>query len=84
VNTAQQTGGSLGVAFLNTVAASATTSYLVAHHSGAASAASAAVHGYTVAFSISAFLLGGAALVALLLLRAKRSDISTDMALVPA
>jgi EmrB/QacA subfamily drug resistance transporter len=87
VNTAQQTGGSLGVAFLNTVAASATTSYLVSHHgsaTSAASAAAAAVHGYTVGFSISAALLGGAALVALLLLRAKRSDISSDMALVPA
>ncbi len=34
VNTAQQTGGSLGVAFLNTVAAAATTGYLAAHHGG--------------------------------------------------
>ncbi len=84
VNTAQQTGGSLGVAFLNTVAASATTSYLVAHHSSQTVAASAAVHGYTVAFSISAALLGGAALLALLLLRAQKSDISTDLALVAA
>ena len=41
VNTAQQTGGSLGVAFLNTVAASATTSYLATHHGGGSVTAAA-------------------------------------------
>jgi EmrB/QacA subfamily drug resistance transporter len=84
VNTAQQTGGSLGVAFLNTVAAAATTNYLAAHHGGASAAATAAVHGYTVAFSISAGLIGGAAVLAFLLLRARRSDLSADMALAVA
>jgi EmrB/QacA subfamily drug resistance transporter len=84
VNTAQQTGGTLGVAFLNTVAAAATTNYLAAHHAGGSVAAAAAVHGYTVAFSISAGLLGTAALLALLLLRAQRSDVSEDMALAMA
>src|SRR5579864_8388960 len=34
VNTTQQTGGSLGVALLNTVAASATTGYLASHGAG--------------------------------------------------
>ena len=84
VNTAQQTGGTLGVAFLNTVAAAATTNYLAAHHGGGSVAAAAAVHGYTVGFSISAGLLGAAALLALLLLRAQRSDVSEDMALAMA
>jgi EmrB/QacA subfamily drug resistance transporter len=84
VNTAQQTGGSLGVAFLNTVAAAATTNYLAAHHGGGSVTAAAAVHGYTVGFSISAGLVGGAAVLALLLLRAQRSDLSDDMALAVA
>jgi EmrB/QacA subfamily drug resistance transporter len=84
VNTAQQTGGTLGVAFLNTVAAAATTNYLAAHHGGGSVAAAAAVHGYTIGFSISAGLLGGAAVLALLLLRAQRSDVSQDMALAMA
>ncbi|HUJ67533.1 MAG TPA: MFS transporter [Acidimicrobiales bacterium] len=84
VNTAQQTGGSLGVAFLNTVAAGATTNYLAAHHGGGSAAAAAVVHGYTVGFSISAGLLAGAAVLALLLLRAHRSDLSADMALAVA
>jgi EmrB/QacA subfamily drug resistance transporter len=84
VNTAQQTGGTLGVAFLNTVAAAATTNYLAAHHGGESVAAAAVVHGYTVGFSISAGLLGGAAVLALLLLRARRTDISADMSLAVA
>ena len=84
VNTAQQTGGTLGVAFLNTVAAAATTNYLAAHHGGGSVAATAVVHGYTVGFSISAGLLGGAAVLALLLLRARRADVSGDMALAMA
>jgi EmrB/QacA subfamily drug resistance transporter len=84
VNTAQQTGGSLGVAFLNTVAAAATTNYLAAHHGDGSAAAAAVVHGYTVGFSISAGLLGGAAALALLLLRARRTDLSEDVALAMA
>jgi EmrB/QacA subfamily drug resistance transporter len=84
VNTAQQTGGTLGVAFLNTVAAAATTKYLVTHHSGGSAAAAATVHGYTLGFSISAGLLGGAAVLALLMLSAHRTDISDDMALAMA
>lgn len=84
VNTAQQTGGTLGVAFLNTVAAAATTNYLVAHHGAGSVAAAATVHGYTVGFSISAGLLGMAAVLALLLLRAQRSDLSDEMALAVA
>jgi EmrB/QacA subfamily drug resistance transporter len=83
VNTAQQTGGSLGVAFLNTVAAAATTNYLATHH-GSGSVSAAAVHGYTVGFSISAGLLGVAAVMALVLLRANRRDVSEDVALAMA
>jgi hypothetical protein len=42
------------------------------------------VHGYTVGFSISAGLIGAAAVLALLLLRANRSDVSVDPALAVA
>jgi EmrB/QacA subfamily drug resistance transporter len=78
VNTAQQTGGTLGVAFLNTVAAAATTNYLAAHHGGGSVSAAAAVHGYTVGFSTGAGLLTGAAVLGLLLLRAHRNDLSDE------
>jgi EmrB/QacA subfamily drug resistance transporter len=56
VNTGQQLGGSIGTSLLNTIFASAATAYvaghLVAYGSGSAASvqASAAVHGYIVAF----------------------------------
>ena len=71
------------MSLLNTVAASATTRYLVSHRGGRALAA-AAVHGYTTAFSISAALLAAAAVVALALLRAGRSDVPDDLGVLPA
>ena len=43
----REVGGALGTAFLNTVAATATASYLAAHR--AASTATAIVHGFTIA-----------------------------------
>ena len=49
VNTTQQVGGSLGTALLNTLAATATVSYIRSH--GSHSAAAGVVHGYTVAFT---------------------------------
>jgi EmrB/QacA subfamily drug resistance transporter len=49
INTSQQVGGSIGTALLNTIAASATTSWLVAHHSTDPRNPLAAVHGYDVA-----------------------------------
>ena len=66
VNACQQVGGAIGTALLSTIAASATTSYAAGHlalaHSAgrAALGDQAAIHGYTVAFWVSAglFLLG--------------------------
>ena len=58
VNTMQQVGGSIGTSVLSTIAASATTSYLIARHTGPQAPAIAATHGYTLAFTISAALLG--------------------------
>jgi MFS family permease len=68
VNTMQQVGGSIGVSILSTIAASATTSYLLTHHAGPQAAAIAATHGYTLAFTISASLLGLGAILAVLML----------------
>ena len=82
VNTTQQTGGSLGVALLNTVAASATSGYLVSH--GRTAARAAAVHGYTTAFLVSFALLAAAALACGVLLRAGRHDVPAEPALVVA
>jgi len=72
VNTMQQVGGSIGTAALSTVALTATASYLAAHHAGPLAPATAAVHGYTVAFTVSAVLFGVGALAAVLLLPSRR------------
>jgi EmrB/QacA subfamily drug resistance transporter len=64
VNTTQQVGGSIGTALLNTVATSATVAYVRSHGTTPAAIAGAAVHGYTVAFSVGAGFLA-LALVAL-------------------
>jgi len=72
VNTMQQVGGSIGTAALSTVALTATASYVTAHHAGPLALATAAVHGYTVAFTVSAALFGVGALAAVLLLPSRR------------
>ncbi len=72
VNTMQQVGGSIGTAALSTLALTATATYLAAHHTGPLAPATAAVHGYNVAFTVSAALFGVATLVALLLLPSRR------------
>ena len=72
VNTMQQVGGSIGISVLSTIAASATTSYLIAHHTGPQAPAIAATHGYTVAFTISAALLGLGAILAILMLPSRK------------
>jgi EmrB/QacA subfamily drug resistance transporter len=58
VNTMQQVGGSIGTSALSTIALTATASYLIAHHASPLAPAIAATHGYTVAFAVSAGLLG--------------------------
>jgi MFS family permease len=69
VNTCQQVGGSIGTALLNTIAASALASYLLAHGHSPLATASAAVHSYVVAFWVSAGIFAGAAVVSGLVLR---------------
>jgi hypothetical protein len=69
VNTSQQIGGSVGTALLNTLAASATTAYLVARPHTGSVAAHAAVHGYTTAFWWSAGIFFAGAILAALVLK---------------
>ena len=63
VNTNQQVGGSIGTALLNTLAASALTSYVLAHGRSPLVLAQAAVHSYVVGFWVSAAILAGSAVV---------------------
>jgi EmrB/QacA subfamily drug resistance transporter len=72
VNTMQQVGGSIGTAALSTLALTATATYLAAHHTGPLAPAAAAVHGYSVAFTVSATLFAIGALVAVLLVPSRR------------
>jgi EmrB/QacA subfamily drug resistance transporter len=74
VNTTQQVGGALGTAFLNTVAASAATTYLASRANTATVVRAAAVHGYTTAFQVSALLVALAAIVTALFVRAGRAE----------
>jgi EmrB/QacA subfamily drug resistance transporter len=78
VNTGQQLGGSVGTSLLNTIFASAIASYTAAHLTPATTVnggpspqltALAQIHGYTVAFWVSAAIFAGGALIALALFR---------------
>jgi EmrB/QacA subfamily drug resistance transporter len=88
VNTTQQVGSSLGTALLNTIAASATATYLASRRHTISTAKTAVVHGYTTAFTVSAILLLLAAAAAAGLIRTSRRDVRTseqaDAELVPA
>jgi EmrB/QacA subfamily drug resistance transporter len=66
-NTAQQVGGSLGLAILSTLAASQTASVL--HGTGAAAVLAARVSGYHVAFAAAAIMLGAGAVIMTVALR---------------
>jgi MFS family permease len=76
VNTTQQVGGSLGTALLNTVAASATASYLLTRVPSRATVAAAQVHGYTVGFLVGAACLVVALGSAVFLVTATRADLA--------
>jgi EmrB/QacA subfamily drug resistance transporter len=72
VNTMQQVGGSIGTSALSTIALTATATYLIAHHTGPLAPAIAATHGYTIAFGVSAGLLGLGFILAIVLLPSRR------------
>jgi EmrB/QacA subfamily drug resistance transporter len=86
LNTAQQIGGSLGTALLNTLFAGAVTSYLADRVRSAAEAKQMAplafIHGYHVSFFWGAMLFFAGLLVAVLVVNAKKEDVPTEV--VPA
>jgi hypothetical protein len=86
VNTMQQVGGSIGTSALSTIALSATATYLIGHPTGPQAAATAATHGYTIAFGVSAGLLGLGFIVAIVLLPSRRrlADLRDAGAAIPA
>lgn len=76
VNTTQQIGGSLGTALLNTIAATATTSYLAVH--GAGQTSEGLVHGYTVAFTWGLGALVLASVLSLVLVTKQRPEAEVE------
>jgi EmrB/QacA subfamily drug resistance transporter len=69
VNTTQQVGGSLGTALLNTIFTTAVAGYAIAHGTSAQAQAQGAIHGYNVAFTVSAVLLAAGAVLVVLFIR---------------
>jgi len=80
VNSTQQTGSSMGAALINTIATSATVSYVASHGTSPDALTAGAIHGYTTAFAFSAIVLAAAAAAAFTLIRRARP--STDEAVV--
>jgi len=77
VNTSQQVGGSIGVALLNTLAATAATDYLTSHQPAtAAVAAQAAITSYNTAYWWGAGIFFTGAVIAALLFRRKGQGLS--------
>lgn len=79
INTSQQVGGSIGTALLNTVAASATTAWLLDHGGGSGLANQAVVHGYVAAIWWALGILVLAALVAFTFVTVGRQDGTTPV-----
>ncbi|MDX3799120.1 MFS transporter [Streptomyces sp. AK04-3B] len=83
VNTSQQVGGAIGTALLNTIAASATASYLTDHTAGAAAGRQrlvrmqAMVHGYTDAIWFAVGILVLAAVIAVTFVNVGRPGAAT-------
>jgi MFS family permease len=71
VNACQQIGGSIGLALLSTISASAATSYAETHARVPGVVAAATVHGYTTAFWWAAGIFAIGLLMAIVVLPAK-------------
>ncbi|MDN3260932.1 MFS transporter [Streptomyces sp. CSDS2] len=81
VNTSQQVGGAIGTALLNTIASSATTSYVKDHLAGATGkpqqqlvGLQGMVHGYTAAIWVAVGILALASLIAFTFVNAGRPN----------
>jgi len=84
VNTAQQIGASLGTALLNTIATTATTTFLAGKAASPGVVADAAVHGYTTAFWWAAAIFATGAVICGLLLRPGAPSLEPAVELAPA
>jgi EmrB/QacA subfamily drug resistance transporter len=78
VNTTQQVGGSLGTALLNTIFTTVVASYAVAHGVSPAARADGIIHGYNVAFTVSAALLAAGAVLVILFIRKPAETVSVE------
>jgi len=80
LNTSQQIGGSVGLAFLNTIAASATTAYVVAHmgeaQSDPAYGIKSLVYGFDTAFWWSLAILAVAGIIWVVLVNMSKEDMT--------
>jgi EmrB/QacA subfamily drug resistance transporter len=83
VNTSQQVGGSIGTALLNTLAASALSTYVGSHGHSVVSLANATVHSYVVAFWWSAGIFALGAVVCAILMRGGRVELDPDAPRLP-
>jgi uncharacterized RDD family membrane protein YckC len=72
-NTAQQIGGSISTALLNTLAASAATLYIRQHQTDPVVAADATLHSYSTAYWWAAGFFAFGTLITALLFRRKAS-----------
>jgi hypothetical protein len=72
VNTSQQIGGAIGIALLSTIFTSALTRYAGSHPRGPQTQSTAAIHGYSVAFSVACGLFLAGAVITAMLLRSGR------------
>ncbi|HEV2402748.1 MAG TPA: MFS transporter [Candidatus Saccharimonadales bacterium] len=80
VNTAQQVGGSLGLAVLSAIASSSTTHYLHhAHPITRLTAIAATVHGFRAGFYTAIGFGLGAAVLALLVIKNRKAEMKPDM-----
>ena len=78
VNTTQQVGASLGAALLNTIAATATATYLASR--GPRLVPYAVVHGFSVALGVGAMIVAGGAVASALLINAKEGALPNPAA----
>jgi predicted MFS family arabinose efflux permease len=72
LNSTQQVGASLGAALLNTIAATATATYLASH---GPRRPEALVHGFSVALAVGAIIVAVGAVVSAVLVNAKPADL---------
>src|SRR5689334_609407 len=73
INTAQQIGGAIGVAAATTIAATATSHYLVAHPGAGQASGHALTHGFNVAFLVLAAVAAAGAIASAFLVESKRA-----------